>query len=114
MVATSSGLLRVLVALALCTAAGSTLANTNPEFAIQLRAHRIAMMHSEAAVVEAAVHCTALPPSRAMDEPRCVAWRLHLRALADRQREETCDSAEMSAISSIRRCFLGGLAGSAA
>jgi hypothetical protein len=114
MVATSSGLLRVLYALALCMAAHSTFANTNHEFASQVRAHRNAMMHNEAAVGSAAQLCAALAPSRAMDEPRCVAWRLHMRALSDKERTNACDTGEMSAVSSIRRCFLGGLSGSAA
>jgi hypothetical protein len=114
MVATSSGLLRVLYALALCMAANSTFANTSQDFAVQVRGHRNAMMHNEVAVGDAARLCTTLPASRAMDDPRCVAWRLHIRALSDKERTETCDIGETSAIRSIRRCFLDGLAGSAA
>ena len=114
MAATSSGLLRALSLSALCAVANSAFATTNDAFASQVRVHRNAMAHSESAVTEAALLCTNLPPSRTMDEPRCVAWRLHLRALSDKERTETCDTAELPAISHIRRCFLGGLAGSAA
>lgn len=114
MVATSSGLLRVLYASALCMAANSAFANTNEQFAAQVRAHRSAMAHNESAVGEAAQLCAPLPPSRAMDEPKCVAWRLHIRALSDKRRTETCDTSELPAISHIRRCFLAGLTDSAA
>jgi hypothetical protein len=114
MTATSSGLLRVVCLLAVCAAADSASANTNDAFASQVRAHRNAMVHSESAVGEAALLCTNLPSSRAMNEPRCVAWRLHLRALSDRERNEACDTTELPAISHIGRCFLGGLADSAA
>jgi hypothetical protein len=95
-------------------AASSAVANTNQQFAAQVRAHRSAMAHSQSAVGEAAQLCTALPPSRAMDEPKCVAWRLHVRALSDKDRTEVCDTSELSGISHFRRCFLGGLTGSAA
>jgi hypothetical protein len=108
------GLLRVLCLSAVCVAANSAFASTNEQFASQVRAHRHAMAHSEAAVGEAAVLCTGLAPGRAMDTPVCVAWRLHLRALSDKERTEACDAPESTAITHIRRCFLGGLAGSAA
>src|SRR5262245_61271256 len=114
MTATSSGLLRVLCVLAVGAATDAALASTNDQFASQVRAHRNTMVHSESAVGEAALLCTNLPPSRAMDEPRCVAWRLHLRALSDKERTEICDGPALSTITHIRRCFLGGLAGSAA
>ena len=114
MIAISSGLLRVLCSLTVCAAANSALASTNDQFASQVRAHRHTMAHSESAVGEAALLCTSLPTSRAMDEPRCVAWRLHLRALSDKERTETCDRPELSPITHIGRCFLGGLADSAA
>jgi hypothetical protein len=114
MVAPSSGLLRVLIASAFCMAASSAFANTNEQFSAQVRAHRSAMTHDESAVGQAARHCTALAPNRAMDEPQCVAWRLHMRALSDKERTETCDTSELSAITLIRRCFLGSLTGSAA
>jgi len=111
---TSSGLLRVLYASAFCMAAGSAIANTNPQFAAQVRAHRSAMAHDESAVGQAAQLCASPPPSRAIDEPRCVAWRLHMRALSDKERTESCDTSELSAIGHIKRCLLGGLTGSAA
>ena len=114
MTTTSSGLPRVLCLLAVSAAANSAFANTNDQFASQVRAHRNTMAQNESAVGEAAVLCSSLPPSRAMDEPKCVAWRLHLRALSDKQRTEACDSPEWTTIVHIRRCFLGGLAGSAA
>ena len=114
MVATWSGLLRVLYASALCMAASSALANTSQQFAAQVRAHLSAMAHNESAVGDAAQLCVVLPPSRAMDEPKCVAWHLHLRALSDKERTQSCDASELSAVSHIRRCFLGALAGTAA
>jgi len=94
-------------------AAGAAFASTNPQFAAQVRAHRSEMAHNPSAVGEAARLCATLPPSRALDEPRCVAWRLHVRALSDKERTENCDSDERSAIGHIARCVLGGLAGSA-
>jgi hypothetical protein len=114
MAATLSGLLRVLCASAFCLAATSAFANTNQEFAAQLRAHRSEMAHNESAVAEAARLCTGLPPSRAIEEPKCVAWSLHLRALSEKKRTETCAAGDSSAITHITRCLLGGLAGSAA
>ncbi len=114
MVATSSGLLRALYASALCMAANSAFASTNQQFSDQVRVHRSAMAQSESAVGVATRLCGALSPSRAMDEPKCVAWRLHMRALSDRKRAETCDTSELSAITHIRRCLLGGLPDSAA
>src|SRR5262245_54463200 len=114
MVATSSRWLRTLCATALCMAAHAAWANTNEQFAAQVRAHRQTMAQNPSAVGEAALQCTQLAPHRAMDEPRCVAWRLHVRALSEKQRAETCDTAELSAINHLRRCLLGGLPGSAA
>ena len=114
MAATLSESMRILCASAFCMAATSAFANTNQQFAAQVRAHRSEMAHNESAVAEAAVLCTDLPPSRAMEEPRCVAWRLHVRALSDKARTETCGAGEASAITHITRCLLGGLAGSAA
>ena len=114
MVATSTGLRRALYASALCMAANSALASTHQQFSDQVRVHRSAMAQSESAVGEAAQLCIALSPSRAMDEPRCVALRLHLRALSDRKRAQACDTSELSAITHITRCFLGGLPDSAA
>jgi hypothetical protein len=114
MVATSLGLIRIVYASALCVAASAAVANTNPQFSAQVRGHRSTMAQSESAVGEATRLCATLSASRAMDEPRCVALRLHLRTLSDRKRTETCDTSELSAIAHIRRCFLGGLPDSAA
>jgi hypothetical protein len=114
MLATSSGLPRVLYASVICMASNAALANTNQEFAAQVRAHRGAMAHNASAVGEAARLCAGLPAGRAMDEPKCVAWRLHMRALSEKERAETCDTGELSALGHIRRCLLGGLTDTAA
>jgi len=114
MVATNSPVLRVLMVLALGMAAQSAFASTNEQFAAQVRAHRAAMAHDQSAVKDAAALCAGLPPARAMDEPKCVAWHLHVRGLSDKERSDTCDTHGLPAISHIRRCLLDGLAGSAA
>lgn len=112
MFATSPRSLRVLLAAVLCMAASSAFANANQEFAAELRAHRADMARSESAVAQAAELCAALPSNREMDEPRCVALLLHLRALAARDRHDLCSTSD--SITRMARCLLGGLAGSAA
>ena len=92
----------------------SAFANTNQQFADQVQSFRHEMAHNDSAVVEAALLCANLAATRAMDEPKCVAWRLHVRALSDKARTETCGGGGLSAIGHIQRCVLGGLAGSAA
>ena len=114
MVAAKSEALRVLVAAACWAAGHSAVASTNEQFAAQVRAHRIAMAQDPSAVRDAAAWCAGLPPGRAMDDPRCVAWHLHVRAQSDQERSDACETGGLPAISHIRRCLLDGLAGSAA
>lgn len=113
MLATSPRVLRVVSAAVLCVAATSAFANASPEFATQVRAHRADMARSELVVAQAARLCSALSSDREMQEPRCVALRLHMRALATKDRHESCEMGD-SSITHIARCLLGGLAGSAA
>ena len=113
MLATFPKLLPVVYAAVLCVAGTSAFANSSPQFAAQVRAHRAEMARSPSVVAEAALLCTSLPPDREMQEPTCVAFRLHLRALAAKDRQESCDTGH-STIPHIARCLLGGLAGSAA
>lgn len=113
MLATLPRLLRVVPAAVLCMAATSAFANANPQFAAQVRAHRADMARNESVVAQAALLCTSLPPDREMQEPKCVAFRLHMRALSAKDRQESCETAD-SSIPHIARCLLGGLAGSAA
>ena len=105
--------LRVLLAAVLCMAAASAFANANQEFAAEVRAQRAEMARNESVVAQAALLCADLPSSREMEEPRCVAFRLHMRALAARDRHDLCGTGN-STIGRMARCLLGGLAGSAA
>jgi hypothetical protein len=111
MLAPSSALSRFLFASALCVAGGAAFASTNEQFASQVQAHRSAMARSESVVTDTARFCSGLPTARAMDEAKCVAWRLHVR---DKERTNACENTELLDMSQLRRCLLGGLAGSAA
>jgi hypothetical protein len=113
MLATLPRLLRVVYAAVLCMAGTSVFANASPQFAAQVRAHRADMARNASVVAETAQLCTSLPSDREMQEPKCVALRLHMRALAAKHRQESCDTGD-STIPHIARCLLGGLTGSAA
>jgi hypothetical protein len=113
MLAASPMSVRVILAVVLCMAAVSAFANANQEFAAEVRAHRAEMAHNESVVAQAAQLCASLPANREMEEPRCVAVRLHLRALAARDRHDLCETGSYT-IGRMARCLLGGLAGSAA
>jgi len=106
-------LLRVLQAAVLSMAATSAFANSSQDFGAQVRTHRAEMARNTSAVTEAAVLCTNLPLGHEMREPKCVALRLHMRALAAKDRHESCDIGDTT-ITHIARCVLGGLPGSAA
>jgi hypothetical protein len=53
---------------------------SNQEFSAQVRAWRGQLAAAESVVGQAALLCTNLPAHRAVEEPQCVALRLHLRA----------------------------------
>lgn len=99
----------------LCAAAigsGAAMASTNPQFSAQVQAHREALARSAAVAADTARLCAGLDARLAMDEPRCVAWRLHQRSRSDRA--AACEADEGPFVTRIARCLLHGLAGSAA
>lgn len=106
---------RPLMAVSLCCVGPSIWASTGTPFSAQVQAHRDAMARSEAVANRAARECARLGAGPAMDDARCVAWRLHQRQRADRARAEACAGAtEPPAIALVARCVLGGLTDSAA
>ncbi len=62
---------------------------TNPEFAAEVRTWRAQMTADAAVVGEVALLCAYLPEHRAVEEPRCVALRGHLRSQAVKARDAT-------------------------
>lgn len=83
---------------------------SNQDFAAQVRAWRGQLAASESALGQVALLCNNLPAHRAVEEPQCVALRLHLRAQAPTQAlpgaaGETLSGCARSALSGM----LGGL-----
>ncbi|MEP6873623.1 MAG: hypothetical protein ABI887_04615 [Burkholderiales bacterium] len=60
---------------------------TNEEFSNQVRALRARMVAEPSVVGEAALLCAYLPDHRAIEEPKCIALRGHLRAEIARNRQ---------------------------
>jgi len=113
MLASLPRLLRVVPVAVLCVATASAFATSSRDFAAQVDAHRAEMARNGAVVAQTALLCGNLPSDRAMEEPKCVALHLHMRALAAKERHGSCGAGD-STITQVARCLLGGLAGSAA
>jgi hypothetical protein len=85
---------------------------SNQDFAAQVRAWRGQMAASESVLGQAALLCTNLPSHRAVEEPQCVALRLHLRSRAQAQAQvQGAPGAGAETLSGCARSALSGMLG---
>lgn len=111
----SSGVRPLLLAAALWWIGPLAWASAGSQFSSQVQAHLDAMARSEVVAGQTARLCAGLDAGPAMNDARCVAWRLHQRQRADRSRAAACEAGgEGSAFAYLARCVLGGLTDSAA